>query len=354
VTAAPDAVALLAAPAILTRDQIRATTGTILAVQRPDGAIPWYAGEHLDPWDHVEAAMALDAAGEPKAAARAYDWLAATQHADGSWYAGYRDDPNGIHEPCDTDLDANFTGYVAVGAWHHWRATGDIAFARRVWPVVDAALGFVLDLRRPDGTVAWHRDARGAVSGLALLAGNCSLHHALRCGLALADALRERRPHWARAAGRLRHAIGAHPDWFANKDRYAMDWYYPVLGTALRGRAARDRLAAGWSAFVVPDLGVRCVSDRPWVIGDHARAAALLRDVQRLRSADGDYWTGYVYADDTVWPRERTTWTSGSVLLALAMLAGDPATVAVFGGTELPDVAAPACDADGCQRDAAA
>jgi hypothetical protein len=140
-----------------------------------------------------------------------------------------------------------------------------------------------------------------------------------------------------------------------------MDWYYPVLGGALRGEAALARLEEGWSTFVVPGLGVRCVSDHPWVtgaetcelvltlcaLGDHARAAALFADIQRLRHADGGYWTGYVYRDDAFWPVERTTWTAGAVLLASAMLAGDPATTAVFGGADLPvgpDQTAAACE----------
>jgi hypothetical protein len=51
---------------------------------------------------------------------------------------------------------------------------------------------------------------------------------------------------------------------------------------------------------------------------------------------DGLYWTGYVFEDDAVWPRERTTWTAGALLLAVAALGGDEPTVAVFGGERLP------------------
>ena len=104
-----------------------------------------------------------------------------------------------------------------------------------------------------------------------------------------------------------------------------MDWYYPMLGGALRGPAAHERLAADWDRFVVPGLGIRCVSDRPWVtgaetcelvlalcaVGDHDRAAELFADMQHLRDPDGSYWTGYVYPDDARWPEERTTWTVG-------------------------------------------
>ena len=123
-----------------------------------------------------------------------------------------------------------------------------------------------------------------------------------------------------------------------------MDWYYPVLGGVLRGRAGQERIDSGWDRFVVGGLGVRCVSDQPWVtvaetcelvlalcaLGDTGRAAELFAAVQQLRHDDGSYWTGYVYPDDARWPEERTTWTAGAVLLAESMLAGRPATTAVF------------------------
>jgi hypothetical protein len=101
---------------------------------------------------------------------------------------------------------------------------------------------------------------------------------------------------------------------------------------------------------VVPGLGVRCVSDRPWVtggesaelalalwaVGESDRAVQILRDIQHLRHQDGGYWTGYVFEDDAVWPEERTTWTAGALLLAVAALGGDEATATVFGGESLP------------------
>ena len=143
-----------------------------------------------------------------------------------------------------------------------------------------------------------------------------------------------------------------------------MDWYYPVLSNcALRGGAADERIDGSWSRFVVPGLGARCVDDRPWVtggetcelalalavIGREAEARTLLADIQHLRNpADGLYWTGYVYADTAIWPEELTSWTAGSMLLALGALGGDRATAAVRGaacrigpGAGQPDRAGP-------------
>ena len=107
----------------------------MLAVQRADGAIPWFRGHHLDPWDHTEAAMALDAAGEHEArrGARTSGWPG-TRTPDGSWYAAYADGDAG--RPTDRGRETNFCAYVAVGVWHHYLATGDDTFLDRMWPAV--------------------------------------------------------------------------------------------------------------------------------------------------------------------------------------------------------------------------
>ncbi|MFJ2861540.1 prenyltransferase [Kitasatospora sp. NPDC087314] len=343
-TAAVPEVLLL--DGVLDADQAAGTVRSILAEQRPDGAIPWFAGHHLDPWDHTEAAMALDTAGEHAAAEAAYRWLAANQNPDGSWYAAYTD---GV--VTDRAKETNFCAYVAVGVWHHHLSAGDDAFLEWIWPVVRRALDFIVRLRLPGGPIAWRLDEDGAAADEALLTGSSSILHALRCGLAIAEYLEEPQPDWELAAGRLGHAVARHPERFLDKDRYSMDWYYPVLGTGLRGDAALERIDRDWDRFVVPGLGVRCVSDRPWVTGGESaelalalwavgrsdRAVEILRWIQQhLRHEDGSYWTGYVFEDDAVWPEERTTWTAGALLLAVAALGGDPATVAVFGGEHLP------------------
>ncbi|MFI7385013.1 prenyltransferase/squalene oxidase repeat-containing protein [Streptomyces sp. NPDC049813] len=352
----PERTELLVLDGVLTADQVAHTVRGLLAVQRPDGAIPWFRHHHLDPWDHTETAMALDVAGEHEAAARAYDWLARHQNEDGSWYAAYHDgDPDDV---TDRGRETNFVAYVAVGVWHHYLSTGDDAFLDRMWPVVGAAIGFVLRLQRPGGQIGWKRDADGGAVDDALLTGSSSIHHALRCALAIAEQREEPQPDWELALGALRHAIRRHPERFLDKDRYSMDWYYPVLGGALRGAEAKARIERDWERFVVPGLGVRCVVPNPWVTGGESaelalalwatgesdRALTILQDIQHLRDArTGLYWTGYVFEDRAVWPEELTTWTAGSVLLAVAALGGDEATCQVFGGELLPSGVEPDC-----------
>ncbi|WP_410538748.1 prenyltransferase [Streptomyces sp. KL2] len=345
----------LVLPGVLTAEQAERTVAGIAALQREDGAIPWFRGHHLDPWDHVEAAMALDAAGEHARAEAAYLWLAEHQNEDGSWYAAYAD--GDAARPTDLGKETNFCAYAAVGVWHHYLATGDDTFADRMWPVVHAAVEFVLELQQPGGQIGWKREADGTPVTDALLTGCSSIHQALRCALALAEHREEPQPDWELALGWLGHAVRHHPERFLDKDRYSMDWYYPVLGGAVTGAAAKERIESGWDRFVVPGLGVRCVLPNPWVtggesaelalalwvMGESDRALEILRWMQHLRAEDGLYWTGYVFEDEAFWPEELTSWTAGSLLLAVAALGGDEATVAVFGGEGLPAGLEPDC-----------
>jgi hypothetical protein len=348
----------LAAAGVLGALDVERTAAGIKALQRPDGALPWFAGGRLDPWDHTESAMALDAAGLHEAARLAYRWLARSQNADGSWHAGYADARTGVSEIIDATRETNFTAYVAVGVYHHYLATADRGFLNELWPTVAAATEFVLRQQRPDGAVRWNPDAEDA-----LLTGCSSIYQALRCAVAAAAGLGEDQPGWELALAALGHALVAHPERFAPRERYSMDWYYPVLGTALRGEAAHRRIDEGWDRFVVPSLGVRCVDDHPWVtgaetaelvialwaLGRHEQAALLLRDaVARLRDADGMLWTGYVFADDAIWPVEKTSWTAAAALLAMAALGGEPATRSVFGGDSLPAPLPVECAAEAC------
>ena len=50
-------------PGIVTAAEIQGTVDAIADWQLPSGMIPWTPGGHADPWNHVEAAMALTVGG---------------------------------------------------------------------------------------------------------------------------------------------------------------------------------------------------------------------------------------------------------------------------------------------------
>ncbi|NPD06987.1 prenyltransferase [Nocardioides sp. zg-1308] len=338
---------------ILTRAQVEQTAATIAAAQEPSGAIPWTAGEHTDVWNHLEAAMALMVGGEREAAERAFAWARASQRADGSWPMKIV-----VGEVEDHSGESNMSAYVAVAVWHHWLVARDESFVHRMWPTVRRALDFVVSMQLPFGGMAWSQEWRdgapAAVNEEALLAGSSSIHHALRAGVALAGLLGDPQVGWELAGGRLGHALREHRDLFLDKSEFSMDWYYPVLGGAVRGEAGHRLLAERWETFVEPGLGIRCVSTNPWVtgaetcelvlaleaLGDRERALQLLADMQHLRTDEGSYWTGYVWPDDVNWPVEQTTYTAAAVVLAVDALSdGTPGADIMRGTTLAPDFA---------------
>ncbi|MGI9033566.1 MAG: prenyltransferase [Acidimicrobiales bacterium] len=319
-----------------------ATADSIAAVQLDDGMIPWFEGGHADPWNHVEAAMALDAGGRRLEAEAAYQWLAATQRPDGAWHQYYLAGAR-VKE---ATLDANVCAYVATGTWHHFLVTGDTGFLEESWPVVQRAVGFVVDLQTPGGEIIWARHADGTPWPFALLTASCSTYLSLRCALAIAARLDHERPQWERAVAALGAAIVDRPHAFMPKHRWSMDWYYPVLVGAVSGEAAIERLAGGLHRFLLADVGVRCVADRPWVTaaetaecamahmaaGDHRRAHRLLAATRGLRHDDGSYFTGMVHPEQAHFPGgERTTYSAAAVVLATDAMSANTPTARLFG-----------------------
>ncbi|MGC4933969.1 prenyltransferase [Gordonia sp. DT30] len=325
---------------VLSAEQVIATGAAIVGMQEESGALPWFPGGQTDPWDHVESAMALSVTGFHAEARAAYDWSRRGQRADGSWP---------IRIVCgtvvDDGIDANFCAYIAVGVWHHYLITGDAAFLERMWPTVWSAIDLVCRFQRPDGAFRWGgAHHTHAMFDEALITGNASIYQSLDCAIRIAAELDQPDEDWVRAFKALGEAFRTRVDVFEAPSEHSMDWYYPVLGGALRGAEGQELIARRWDEFVVAGTGVRCVDHRPWVtgaetselalaldaLGDTADAVDLIASIQHLRDPDGSYWTGLVFADGKRWPVEKSCWTSAAVILAADAVSGASAANGIF------------------------
>ena len=327
-------------PGIISEDELARTAAHVASLQGASGEIPWFIGGHCDPWNHVEAAMALTVTGYQAEARAAYRWLASNQLGDGSWFNYYLD-----RRVKDARLDTNVCSYVAAGVYHYLLASNDADFAADMWPHVDRAIEFVLRWQLPDGTIRWSLDSLGRPEPYALLTGSSSIFHSLRCGVALAERLGHARPAWELAAGRLGHAVAHHPGAFAPKNEFAMDWYYPIFSGALVQDAGEKRVRDGWQRYVMEDFGVRCVSTNDWVtaaetaecvlsldaLGMTSQALDLFACTGRHRREDGAYWTGIAYPGKETFPHaETSSYTAAAIILAADALTSSSGASGLF------------------------
>lgn len=333
---------------MLSNEEISRTARWIAAHQRPSGEIYWWEGDKADPWNHTHAAMAMLLADMREEADAAYRFLAKTQAANGGWPLERRGG-----RVVDESQDTNQAAYIATGAWFHFLATGDRRFLEELWPTVDRAIDFIADMQDESGAIAWVRSAAGTVWKAPLLAGSGSIYGSLVCAERIAGEIGCERPHWRETRVRLGECLRGDLREFESADlperagRYAMDWYYPVLGGALRGEAGRRRLTDPFwmERFYVEGIGCRCVADnRKWftvaesselvmsydLVGLTRRAREIFTSLQRLRRADGGYWTGWTMPTGVIWPLESTTYTAAAVLVANDALARRTPTSAFF------------------------
>jgi hypothetical protein len=339
----------------------------ILELQRDNGAIPWYDGGVIDPWNHTEAAMGLATLGETEAARRAFRYLMDTQLEDGSWHGElgsavpmdeeeqrFTGDEEDVPDPI---RDTNFAAYIATGAWHHYLLDGDLSHLKTLWPHVKAAIDWVVAHQSPHGDIRWAADEPRTPEDDALITGCSSIYKSLECAIFVAQRLGEPSRHWAEARMRLGEALREKPHRFDRtwepKDRFSMDWYYPVLAGVFTGQAARDRLASKWDIFVAEGKGCRCVLDQPWVTvaesaelclallvsGERKKAETLLSWIHQWRADCGAYWMGYQFENAVAWPDEKPAWTAAAVILATDAVIGMTPAAPLFSGRHLAEAA---------------
>jgi len=317
----------------LSREYLQPTVGSIVTVQQPDGAIPWLPGGIIDPWTHVENAMALDVGKFHLEAEHAYNWLSENQMPDGSWFATYQDG-----KPLDISKVSHGISYIAVGIWHHYLSTGNIPFVQKIWPCVQAAIDFVLDMRGPAGEIYWARDSAGKIYPTALISSCSSSYLSIKSAMSIASLLEECRPDWKEANKTLAKAIQDMPCILTapkgDNPTFAMDWYYPAMCSVINGDEARQHLSSGSDKFVIEGMGSLCSLEQGWVTaaetselamalavhGEYEHSTRVFNWIHQMRDDDGAYWYGMVIPDNEIWPQEKPTWTSAAVVLAADML----------------------------------
>lgn len=343
-------------PALLEETELDATTEWLASQQKSTGEIPWYTGGKMDPWDHIHGAMALSVRGRRNAARAAYRYLARTQDPNGGWAAERRGG-----KVTRITQETNHAAYIASGVWHHHCHEADVDFLAEMWPCVERAIDLVVSLQLPSGAIAWA--LKNDKPWLApLVTGSSSIHGSLVCAIRIAERLGRDRPAWREARARLARVVRHHPAVFVETDLpqkpgwHAMDWYYPVLGGAVRGEAGRQRMrhTTDADAFVQEGVGCRCVRDKPWytvaetcelvlaldACGLGTRAREVLAWTRWLRTDQGAYWTGATHPGKEIFPDgEQTTWTAASVLIATDVIEARTATSRFFRDLDGADLA---------------
>ena len=302
----------------------------ILDTQADDGSICWEQNKKLDPWDHIESAMALTVAGQIAAAKKAFEWMQSNQENVGGWFSEYK---SGL--PSKKRIETNFAAYLCVGIWHFYLVTKDKSFVEEYYPVLDRAMEFVISMQTDSGDVLWALNEKGSKLDDSLITGCSSIYKSLECFNAIKKLLNEDLGNLEDQMRSLKGAITNKPNRFdrgwKSKERYSMDWYYPILCGVITGKAGLERFQHKEKEFIVEGLGCKCVVEEPWVTiaesSELVMALAHLGEIDRAQEIfswlhqwkdpkDNLYWTGYVYPDKAFWPIEKPTWTAAAVLLA--------------------------------------
>ena len=152
--------------------------------------------------------------------------------------------------------------------WHHWLLTDDRGFVEAMWPMVEQAIDFVLDLQTPRGEILWARHADGTPWSFALLTGSSSICHSLRCAIAIAELLGHERPDWELSAARLAHVIRAREPPTPSPPSTAGPWTGTTRCSAGVRRAATTAARASTTAATPSSSRAGASAacrDRPWI-----------------------------------------------------------------------------------------
>ncbi len=311
------------------------------SLQLKSGMIPWFKGGRADPWNHVEAAIALALGGRLDEAMAGARWLMEMQNVDGSWCHFYLS--SGVAEP---RRDTNTCSYPVVLVALLDRMIVD---RRVIEPYVAMALrglDYVIAHQRVDGSIPWAIDPNGDGHPTSLIAASSSMCDSLMVAADLSrrfgmgDSAR-----YQDASNALKSSVSAMAGPYTDTSDWAMDHYYPLLG----GINDSGSLTEGFlSRFYLPNWGIRCMLQNNWftaaetaetaialhIAGDEPLAQNVYLTLRRFRGTNGGYLTGMVSPTGASFPHlEQSSYSVAAVIISsciLAVKAGDS-----FGATIL-------------------
>lgn len=329
------------------KSEIEHCAQRILALQQADGRIFWVDDGVFDPWNHTLSAMALAVAGYREQAEQAYAFLHQIQQSDGSLpgQCGASAPMDKANRKLQADkaislTDTNFSAFPIFGILHSYTLHGDKKWLQSQLPFMDRLRDFVLSHQSPHGDICWRRKQPNEQLEEvdALRTGNCSIFKSLQAADQIDQIFARTTPKNIASTQAIQTALLEKPFRFdrtwPSKDRFAMDWYYPVLCGVVEGEASKNHIDHRFDEFVDAGLGCRCVSDQPWTttaetcelvlallaIGRKEQAAQIMDWLLPLRADDGGYWMGWQSAENIYWPQERPSWTAAAMILALDAL----------------------------------
>ena len=316
----------------------------IIELQRSDGSITWFNQGVFDAWNHLESIMALNILDFKKEKNLGFEYLINSQLEDGSWLGQLGstvefDVDTGIFNGKESDAgsfirDTNFSAYIATASWHDYLINKSKEDLLKLWPTISNAIDFVIKNQSLSGEIRWAARDEYISSDDALITGCCSIYKSLICAINCANVLNINVGKWKISLEKLGSAIKNNPELFDrtwdSKQRFSMDWYYPILCGLISGKEAKEKLFDKWEVFVVDGIGCKCVKDQPWVtiaetaelaitlkkIGEDKKAEEMLAYTNNWKDENGAYWMGRQYKEDIFWPKERPPWTSAAVILA--------------------------------------
>ena len=296
--------------------------------QNSDGSIPSTdEGEH-DHWDHLESAMGLAISGFRDEFEAALDWSKSNQNPDGSWYELYSSS-----SPIEMNKQSNHASYFAVALFCHYLLYKDHIYINSMQEPLTRCLSFISSLQSKSGAIIWNIDEKGNKDFDYLLTGNSSIAKSIQSALHLYKVIGEETNLLKELLINLTDAIKNPSNKFDKKkdrSRFSMDSYYPVLSGVLDKSEETKYIKQTLEKFYVSDLGIKCVSDQPWVtvaetcefvialmkVDEKDLAKKLLTDVIQISDENMIPYMGWQYKEKFFWPEEQPNWTAGAEILA--------------------------------------